>query len=98
LPYWAIAFSESSKSFEKRKGKGKGKEKEPKRKITKEAIKSEPKRRRLTNYKQSVFYGEEEKHHIGESARIGIIQSALKQSKKSEPVVKYIKSNDNKYK
>ena len=46
LPDWAIASSESSESSEKEKEK----EKEPKRKITKEAIKSELKRKRLTDY------------------------------------------------
>jgi len=95
LPDWAYASSESSgdekvtnvssESSEDVKGKGKGKE--TKRKVTKESARREPKRRRVTDYEQSVLYDEEEEHRTGESARTGMIRGALKQSEKSAPEV-----------
>jgi hypothetical protein len=90
LPDWAYASSESSDDV---KGKGKAKE-EPKRKAVKESVRGKPKRRRLTDYEQSVLYEEEEEHRTGESARIGMIRGALEQSKKSAPEEEYIESDN----
>jgi hypothetical protein len=67
------------KAKEEGKGKGKGKEK-PKRKARKESAGSKPKRRRMTDYDQSVMYSEEEEHRRGESATTGMIRGALRRS------------------
>ena len=69
----------SSESSDEIKGKGKTKENEPKRKATKEPVRSEPKRRRITDYEQSVLYEEEEEYRTGESATMGMIRVALEQ-------------------
>jgi hypothetical protein len=91
LPEWAYASSDFSEDEEE---KGKAKEKEPKRKAAKEPVGGEPKRRKVTDYEQSILYDEEAEHYTGESARIGMIRGALKQSKKSSPEAEHIESDD----
>ena len=71
LPNWTYSQKQEPK------GKGKKKEKEK----TKE---SPPKRRRVTDYEESVIYLEETEHQTGESARIGEIREAIIKEKEKE--------------
>jgi hypothetical protein len=68
LPDWVYASEEDEKQK-------KGKAKESVRK---------PKRRRLTDYEDSIMYSEGEEHQTGESARIGEIRGAIVKEKRKD--------------
>ena len=65
LPDWTYISEKEEKESKKGKKvvKGKGKEAE-----------KTSRRRKITDYEESIMYTEDEKHHTGESARIGEIQ------------------------
>jgi len=72
LPDWAYASSDE----EKKQKKGKGK--------AKESATAKPKRRRITDYEQSIMYSEGEEHQTGESATTGEIRGAITREKKKK--------------
>ena len=73
LPDWTYGSDEEERQKKKRKAKGKVKESATK-----------PKRRRITDYEESIMYSEGEKHQTGESARIGEIWGAIVTGKREE--------------
>src|SRR5277367_2798698 len=73
LPDWTYGSDEEERQKKKRKAKGKAKESATK-----------PKRRRITDYEESIMYSEGEEHQTGESARIGEIRGAIITGKREE--------------
>jgi hypothetical protein len=79
LPDWTYCSDMGEEEEQKGKGKqkeaakGKGKSKEQKKKLTK--------RRKTTDYEETVIYSTDEEHRTGETSKTGEIRGALKPKK-----------------